>query len=850
MASQQSSEMGPSHQGHQGSFEMAETSSNHHTYNDSADSGKQPHHNHVYDGSSNTLTRAPTVESEGDGDVLTQSDRETQSRRDHAARLNDDLTLLGIERKISNQEEYLNKSHSRRSDIIKEDVFNAPTNPNNLPNALPTTGEEGEPSKIFNALKRIKKLPRAARYIFYLLPIFLILLIPVFLGIFLPQDLQPVIGGPGGVELLWFGIWLEIVWLTLWAARICTAILPFLVRFGAKILGSGNPKKWKVIGEQMELHTALFLWMLACLISFLPIVNNHKVPAPEPDRFPDIKWINIVQKVIIALFVLAALNFVEKMIIQWIANTFHKRTYMIRIDTNKQYIAYLVHLFQYSGDRLATEESVSGYNASGTKTPLRAFQQNVGTVFNKVGDVANRVAGDFTGREVRLSNHPRKVVSELLRNSSSAQVLARRLFRTYAKDGVDVLTPDDLSPAFPTEEDAEAAFSIFDRDLNGDVSLEELEAFCDEVHREKKAITASLKDLDSVIKKLDQTFLVIVIIITVIVFISIISASASAALASAGTAVLGLAWVLQATAQEFLQSIIFVFVKHPFDVGDRITVYGNTGATGTGDDYYVTEISLLYTEFKKMEGHIVQAPNSVLNTLFILNHRRSGSLADVFKLRMAFGTPKEMIEELQARMTEFVLANRRDYTGKIITELTTIEDTYCIAINFITFHKSSFQNELIRLTRHNKFAMELSKQTAALGIQQPRRQLQISGQDFPVYQTNIQPPQRTDSYGQQSVDHSKMTATRRQRSNSARFQDMQNMDFYQDVFAARRQTPAFNHPPRIPEEAIASGANLEKTASKASKAGSSRGGLFHRTMTLRHSVDQNSTRSNDRNDMV
>ena len=25
-----------------------------------------------------------------------------------------------------------------------------------------------------------------------------------------------------------------------------------------------------------------------------------------------------------------------------------------------------------------------------------------------------------------------------------------------------------------------------------------------------------------------------------------------------------------------------------------------------GDDYFVKEISLLYTEFKKMEGHIVQ----------------------------------------------------------------------------------------------------------------------------------------------------------------------------------------------------------------------------------------------------
>ena len=161
-----------------------------------------------------------------------------------------------------------------------------------------------------------------------------------------------------------------------------------------------------------------------------------------------------------------------------------------------------------------------------------------------VGDMATRVAGDFTGRQVRLSNHPRKVVSELLRNTKSAQVLARRLFRTYAQNDSDLLLPQDLRPAFPSDEDAEAAFGIFDRDLNGDVSMEELEAFCDEVHREKKAIAASLKDLDSVITKLDRVLFFIIFIITVIIFVSIISASAAAALASLSTAVLGLSWML------------------------------------------------------------------------------------------------------------------------------------------------------------------------------------------------------------------------------------------------------------------------------------------------------------------
>ena len=54
----------------------------------------------------------------------------------------------------------------------------------------------------------------------------------------------------------------------------------------------------------------------------------------------------------------------------------------------------------------------------------------------------------------------------------------------------------------------------------------------------------------------------------------------------------------------------------------------NTGA-GTVDTFFVKEIALMYTEFKKLEGHVVQAPNSLLNTLFILNMRRSGALAEV-----------------------------------------------------------------------------------------------------------------------------------------------------------------------------------------------------------------------------
>jgi small-conductance mechanosensitive channel len=330
-------------------------------------------------------------------------------------------------------------------------------------------------------------------------------------------------------------------------------------------------------------------------------------------------------------------------------------------------------------------------------------------------------------------------ILQLLNSTNGSQVLARRLYRTFAHEDSETVLADDLRPAFENDDEADAAFTMFDKDLNGDISMEELEAVCVEIGRERKAITASLKDLDSVVSKLDDVFLFIVTVITILVFVSLISTSASGVLTSAGSTVLALSWLFSATAQEFLQSCIFVFVKHPFDVGDRVTIYGNTGSQMKGDDYFVKEISLLYTEFKKMEGHVVQAPNTYLNTLFILNQRRSGGLAEAVPVTVKFGTTLEQIEELRNRLLEFVGSENREYQKNILTELTTIYEAYSITLNVVFFYKSNWQNELLRLQRRNKFICAMMVTMHELGIEGPRQRLAGQSEEFPVFLHNAYP---------------------------------------------------------------------------------------------------------------
>ena len=89
----------------------------------------------------------------------------------------------------------------------------------------------------------------------------------------------------------------------------------------------------------------------------------------------------------------------------------------------------------------------------------------------------------------------------------------------------------------------------------------------------------------------------------------ILDRSVASLITGAGTIILGLSWLIGDSLAEVLASIIFLFIKHPFDVGDRITVEKET--------YTVKEIRLLSTIFLDKNSCLVQAPNSVLTTQVI-----------------------------------------------------------------------------------------------------------------------------------------------------------------------------------------------------------------------------------------
>lgn len=697
-----------------------------------------PSYNEKSDESYLRPQRTTTIEQNYLGGKTSQSES-----REEELRLEDDLAMLQAERKVSRSQSHHHMGELTRSSTLHHkrtrqepiDEFDVNTNPihERASGFRPPEHPEGKFAKTF---KRIHESSFLVRYFMYIVPLVLIILIPLMLGVLVFKRATI-----GGVRLLWFCVWLEIVWLTLWGGRITAKALPWPVGLVSSIF-TNNSKKWRDMCKQLEIPATLFFWLLAVLISFLPIMIHNQFEGGPVTR----PWMTTMNKVIISFFTGATLNFGEKIIIQLIAISFHLRTYADRIEINKFQIGSLTKLYQYSKEKITMEDSdfeeTTSGPESGARTPMQYLndaQKKTQSVFGKVGDVAGKVAGDFTGKQVTKSTHPRQLVLTLLNAPTSSQVLARRLYRTFVKDDADTVSGEDLKHAFDNDEEAESAFSMFDKDMNGDISMAELEAVCVEIGKERKSITASLKDLDSVVAKLDGILLFFVLVATVLIFLSLISASAAGVLTSAGSTVLALSWLFSTTAQEFLASCIFVLVKHPFDVGDRITIYGNTGSMLKGDDYLVKEISLLYTEFKKMEGHIVQAPNSYLNTLFILNMRRSGGLAEAIPMTFKFGTTLEQIDELRTHLLDFVKAEKREYQPNILTEIRDIVEAYSLNVNVIFFYKSNWQNELLRLQRRNKFICAMMVAMQEIGIEGPRQRIPGSMEDNPFYYAQTGP---------------------------------------------------------------------------------------------------------------
>lgn len=263
--------------------------------------------------------------------------------------------------------------------------------------------------------------------------------------------------------------------------------------------------------------------------------------------------------------------------------------------------------------------------------------------------------------QVNFSDELRATERQEVTSEAEAKKLAFFLFWNVKADlERTYLMPEDVADFLPPGE-AEEAFAMLDRNGNGTVTLSECIAAVIEIFEARCDLALSLKDTKTVIGKLENVIGVVVHIIFVFLYMLVFNVDVIKTYLALSSLILAFSFVFQNSIRTMYENVVFLFVVHPFDVGDVLQV----GEGDTGVTYKVDQIDLHYTIFLAGNGSRTWFPNQKLMGTPFSNVSASGERGDAIKILVDMDTPVGVLDAVRAACEEVVAANRTEFADGV-----------------------------------------------------------------------------------------------------------------------------------------------------------------------------------------
>ena len=542
-------------------------------------------------------------------------------------------------------------------------------------------------TRIGNIFKQIHGFSIVTRYALYVLPVSTLLVIPLVLFDTIYKDARV-----GNIRLLGLFIWLEIVWVSLWICKLLAKALPVLFQAACGLVSTGI-RKYSLVLHALEIPLSLF---------FASIANWASVPvicAFDHGHCKD-HWLKTLRTVCLATIVVAAVFLAEKFFVQLISINYHRKQYDRKIKDSKRLISILDVMYDasrqicppFSREFAELDYDIFDPDTSGIKKKLgqagirTTVINDIGRARDKVTSAFGNIASEISGKAIFNPNSAHSIVIGALETRRASKALARRLWLSFVPEGKDVLLVQDIREVLgPTQiEEADEIFSALDKDCNGDVSLDEMIMLVMEVGQERKNRASSMHDISQAIEVLDRMLVVAVMIAIAFIYAAFFSKTLATKTAQLWSAFTGLAFAIGGTVTEFLGCCIFLFVKHPYDVGDRVDI--------DKTELIVEHISLMYSVFRRVDNDkTVQIPHVVANSSWIENVSRSKAMKERINLAVSATTSSADILMLRNQLEDFVAApeNARDFQPGLDVEVVGVGNLSHLELMIEVRHKVS-----------------------------------------------------------------------------------------------------------------------------------------------------------------
>ncbi|KAG1753685.1 Mechanosensitive ion channel-domain-containing protein [Suillus paluster] len=294
-------------------------------------------------------------------------------------------------------------------------------------------------------------------------------------------------------------------------------------------------------------------------------------------------------------------------------------------------------------------------------------------------------------------------------SAHEAKRLARAIYRTFRDRRRTYLVPSDFYPAFATRDEAKEAFRVFDKDNNGDISRPEIKSELLRVYKERRFLSRSMHDVSAALKTLDQILLLFALVILFFISLSIFGVNVTQSLTSVYSLGLAVSFIFKNSASNVFDAIMFLFVTHPFDTGDRCFI--------DNENLVVKKMGLFATVFTRSDGTETYYFNSQLFTKFITNVRRSDKMAESCTIQVTWRTPQEKLDALEQRLNTWLSTEENRWfqptTSVVLQNISYQRYLECtIGIS----HNSTWQDWSLRNARRTAFHAAVQHYCRELGI--------------------------------------------------------------------------------------------------------------------------------------
>ncbi|KAI3803210.1 hypothetical protein L1987_31359 [Smallanthus sonchifolius] len=488
-------------------------------------------------------------------------------------------------------------------------------------------------------------------------------------------------------ELKGYKIWsLELwKWLVLVTVIICGMLVTNKLMHFIVLLIELNfllRKKVLYFVHGLKKSVQVCIWLTVVLVTWTLLFNSQDVERSKAAT----RVLDYLTWTIVSLLVGAVLWLLKTLLLKILATSFHVSNFFDRIQES---IFLQYALLTLSGPPVL--ESLEMVGAS-TGTVQLSFQ------VKREGKEAK--TKDVIDLEESAYDRPSESADNQISNEMEAIAAAYHIFRNVAQPSSTYIEDVDLR-RFMIKEEVDHVFPLIDVADKGQIDRKTLTEWVIKVYNDRKALAHALSDTKTAVKQLDKLVTAVLIVVVFVVWLLLTEIASTKVLVLLSSQLVVAAFIFGNTCKTIFEAIVFVFIMHPFDVGDRCVI--------GGVQMIVEEMNILTTVFLRYDKEKIYYPNSVLSTKPISNFYRSPDMGDSVEFSVDFGTPFETIGLLKDKIKMYLEKNPQFWHPNHNFVVKEIENVNKIKMALFFNHTMNFQDNGERNRRRSELLLELKK---------------------------------------------------------------------------------------------------------------------------------------------